>query len=164
MWWYWAMGVRCRGLEVLKRSKLIFNRHRCTSCTKYPARSPEMYSNPKGKNFSQGFEKMLTMSKAPQWILNRPNPHVPETFRKFLCLFPFIFTCLQSITFAIVEAFYPVLGRRIPQMAKNHLRQCEVPEKFHSLLTPSVRHALRMIFRAYHRPVHARLQANNLRA
>lgn len=72
------------------------------------------------------------------WILNRPNPWVAEKFRRFLTLVPYVFTCLQIITFAIVELFYPLLGRRIPSMARNHSKNCGVPEKYKELLTPKV--------------------------
>ncbi|KAK0508706.1 hypothetical protein JMJ35_008982 [Cladonia borealis] len=88
-------------------------------------------------NILDDVRKCTQIQRAPQWILNRPNPYVPEGFRRFLALVPFIFTCLQSITFAIVEAFYPILGRGIPRMAKNNLKECKVPEQYHSLLTPS---------------------------
>ncbi|KAI9046091.1 flavin-containing monooxygenase [Aspergillus affinis] len=77
------------------------------------------------------------IQRAPQWILNRPNPYVPETLRKCLALFPILFILLQHCGFALAELFYPLLGRRIPRLSKSHLRACGVPEKYHTLLTPS---------------------------
>lgn len=80
----------------------------------------------------------LRQLKAPQWILTRPNLNISEGVRKFFTYFPFVFTILQTIGFALIEAFFPLLGHKIPAMAKAGLKRYDVPEKYHSLLTPSV--------------------------
>lgn len=48
---------------------------------------------------------------------------------------------LQNCGFAVAELFYPLLGKRIPQMSKNQLQELDVPEKDRELLTPTVRHS-----------------------
>ncbi|KAK5997934.1 Baeyer-Villiger monooxygenase [Cladobotryum mycophilum] len=87
-------------------------------------------------NILKDVKKCTQIQREPHWILNRPNPQVPKSLRAFFSYFPFMFLCLQHLTFAIVEAFYPILGRRISGMAKKHLKQCHVPEKYWPILTP----------------------------
>ncbi|OXV05420.1 hypothetical protein Egran_06812 [Elaphomyces granulatus] len=82
-------------------------------------------------------QKCTQIQRAPQWILNRPNPHVSTRVRQFLALFPIIFALLQGFGFAVAEAFFPLLGKGIPQMNKNQFKKCDIPQKYHQLLTPS---------------------------
>jgi hypothetical protein len=64
---------------------------------------------------------------------------VSERYKKFVGYFPFMLKFFQSITFFLVESFFPLLGKRIPNMVKEDLEECEVPEKYRPLLTPTVR-------------------------
>ncbi|KAF2875790.1 hypothetical protein BDV95DRAFT_281774 [Massariosphaeria phaeospora] len=82
-------------------------------------------------------QKCTQIQRAPQWILNRQNPCVPEIIRRLLTWFPFLFSFLSALCFLVVESFYHVLGNRIPQMSKKHMKDCGVPQKYHPLLTPS---------------------------
>ncbi|XP_014553636.1 hypothetical protein COCVIDRAFT_107170 [Bipolaris victoriae FI3] len=79
------------------------------------------------------------IQRAPQWILHRPNPALPAAMLTLLTYVPLLFTVLRTTLFAITEAFFHVVGNKIPQISKNHLRKFEVPEEYYDLLTPSYR-------------------------
>ncbi|KFA70746.1 hypothetical protein S40288_09221 [Stachybotrys chartarum IBT 40288] len=88
-------------------------------------------------NILKDVKKCVQIQRDAQWILHRPNPPVPQGVRNFLTQFPVFFSLVQQLIFALIECFYPILGRRLAGIANGHQKKFEVPEKYHPLLTPS---------------------------
>ncbi|KAM7210836.1 hypothetical protein V8F06_013778 [Rhypophila decipiens] len=88
-------------------------------------------------NILKHVESCTQIQREPHWIVNRPNPYLPSWLRTTLTNFPLLFRLLQHLVFAITELFYPILGRSLARLATKHMKQASVPEKYHSILTPS---------------------------